>query len=91
MMIDASLDRVVRSAIERKRLLRARYDGRIREVEPHDYGVQSGVERVLVYQLRATPPKPGQRATGWRLLDLAKLEAWEVLDEPFAGSRGHPK
>lgn len=85
----ASFDEMIRSAISRKRLLRLRYTGRVREVEPHDYGMQKGVERLLVYQLRGTPSTPGRSATGWRLLDLPKIEDCAVLTESFAGSRGH--
>ena len=85
----SSLDKMIRSAIGRKRLLRVRYKGRLREAEPHDYGMQRGVERLLVYQLRGTPPTPGRSVTGWRLLDLPKIEDCEVLNESFAGSRGH--
>ena len=80
---------MIRSAISRKRLLRVCYAGRVREAEPHDYGVQKGVERLLVYQLRGTASAPGRSVTGWRLLDLPKIEACEVLNESFAGSRGH--
>ena len=83
-----SLDTMIRSAIRRKRLLRVRYKGRVREVEPHDYGAQKGVDRLLVYQLRETAAEPGRSAIGWRLLDLPKIEDCEVLDASFPGSRG---
>jgi hypothetical protein len=85
----SSLDNMIRSAISRKRLLRVRYKGRVREVEPHDYGMQKGIDRLLVYQLRGTPPTPGRSMTGWRLLDLPKIEDCGVLNESLAGSRGH--
>ena len=32
--------------------------------------------------------RPGQKSVGWRLLDVAKIEALTVLDETFPGSRG---
>ena len=84
-----ALDEMIRSAITMKRLLRVRYKGRVREVEPHDYGMQRGVERLLVYQLRGTPPTPGRSVAGWRLLDLPKIEDCKFLNQSFAGSRGH--
>jgi hypothetical protein len=78
---------MIRSAVSRRRLLRVRYLARVRDVEPHDYGLQKGVERLLAYQLRGAS-RTGP-ATGWRLLDLPKIEDCEVLNESFAGSRGH--
>jgi hypothetical protein len=85
----SSLDKMIRSANRGKRLLRLRYNERVRKVEPHDYGVQKGTARLLAYQLRGAPPAPGRSTTGWRLLDLPKIEDCEVLKKYFAGSRGH--
>lgn len=84
----ASLDERLRFAIAHKRVIQIRYNGKVRLSEPHDYGVQKGIERLFTYQLRA----PGPNATGWRLLDTEKIESCEVLDETFKGSRGqsHP-
>lgn len=82
-----SIDATIRRAIENKKLLAVRYNGRSRVVEPHDYGVQRGVERLLVYQIEG-PMRPRQSATGWRLLDLNKIESAEALDRTFKGSRG---
>lgn len=73
-------------AIERRRLVQLRYDGKVRVVEPHDYGVQNGVVKLLVYQLKATLSH--QSATGWRLLHVRRIEDLEVLDAEFPGSRG---
>ena len=55
----SSLDETIRTAIAQKRLVRIRYDGRVRVAEPHDYGIRKGVERLLGYQLRETPREPG--------------------------------
>lgn len=81
-------DEELRYAIEHKRLIQLRYHGRIRTVEPHDYGVHKGIERLLVYQLRAPVDVPGKSVKGWRLLDVSRIEDCEVLDEGFPGSRG---
>ena len=86
--VPQSLDARVRFAIAHKRLIEVRYHGSLRVAEPHDYGVQKGIERLLVYQLRGPVRSPNQSATGWRLLDTSKIEACVVLDGAFSGSRG---
>jgi hypothetical protein len=83
-----SLDAQLRLAIERKRLIEVRYHGSPRLAEPHDYGVQKGIERVLVYQLSGPMRSSRQSGSGWRLLDTAKIEACTVLERTFSGSRG---
>jgi hypothetical protein len=75
-------DRQIRLAITNKRLIRFTYGLASRVAEPHDYGVQHGAVRLLVYQRRATP-----FSRGWRMLDVTKITKLEVLDETFAGSR----
>jgi len=81
-------DEQLRLAIENKRLIRVGYKQRVRLAEPHDYGVQKGSARVLVFQLRTDGPAAGSSEQGWRLLELTKIESLDVLDETFAGSRG---
>ena len=81
-----SLDERIRRAIAEKRLLEIRYKTAVRLVEPHDYGVIDGTERLLIFQLRG--PDSGKGAVGWRLLDVVKLESCVVTDHVFAGSRG---
>ncbi len=77
----------IRFAIASRRLVEVRYGGATRVAEPHDYGIQNGRERLFVYQLRG-PTRLDQAATGWRLLDVSKIERCDVLDETFKGSRG---
>lgn len=84
-----SIDEQLRHAIENTRLIEVIYNGKRRVVEPHDYGVHSGEERLLVYQLRTVPPSAGRPTSGWRLLDVAKIQNCYVLSESFPGSRGH--
>ena len=81
-------DEELRFAIEHRRLLQLRYHGRSRVAEPHDYGVHKGIERLLVFQLRAPVDLPGKSVKGWRLLDVSQIEDCVVLDEEFPGSRG---
>ena len=81
-----SLDARIRRAIAGKQLLEIRYKGAARLVEPHDYGVIDGTERLLVFQLRG--PDSGKGVVSWRLLDVVKIESCVVTDQTFAGSRG---
>jgi hypothetical protein len=84
-----SLDFQLRSAIAGKRLVALGYLGKRRVVEPHDYGIQGGVEKVFVNQLRdASAASFDRRASGWRLFEIAKIESCVVLSETFRGSRG---
>lgn len=66
--------------------MKLRYSGSVRVVEPHDYGVQKGVARLLAYQQQNLGPKKSE--PGWRLFDVAKMEELAVLDAIFKGSRG---
>ncbi len=76
-------DHQIRMAIAGRRLIRFTYGSASRVAEPHDYGVQHGVTRLLVYQLRSMP-----FSRGWRMLDVAKISGLAVLEETFGGSRG---
>jgi hypothetical protein len=83
-----SLDERLRVAINGKRLIELRYHGRRSVAEPHDYGVQKGVDTLLVYQLRGEADSAGKSTNGWRLLEVSKIEESVVLDDTFGGSRG---
>ena len=82
----ASIEARIRLAIANKHLVEVGYKGRARVAEPHDYGKQKGIDRLLVYQLKCAS-SPGREAVGWRLFDIAKIESLEVLETPFKGSR----
>lgn len=86
-MNEQELDGALRFAIANRRLLRLTYHSRCRVAEPHDYGVLNGRPRLLVYQVRELDAARSTRIAGWRLLDVAKIEDFEVLDETFPGSR----
>jgi hypothetical protein len=77
-------DGLLRFAIANARLIRFSYTRVSRIAEPHDYGVQHGVARVLVYQRWSETT----RVPGWRLLDVSKIDWLVVLDDTFKGSRG---
>jgi hypothetical protein len=82
-----STDAQIRFAIANRRLVELRYGGAARTAEPHDYGIQNGRPRLLVFQLRG-PARPGHAPTGWRLLDVAKIDEIAALEDTFPGSRG---
>jgi hypothetical protein len=81
----SSLDRDIRFAIANKRLVELFYETKRRVAEPHDYGIQKGAVKLLVYQVGG---ESSSRIPGWKHLDLAKIERLVVLDETFPGSRG---
>ena len=85
---DAPVPAKLRFAIAHKRLLGLEYNARLRVVEPHDFGAMNGTSRVFVYQLLVDGAAGGDRAQGWRLLDVGKIGACKVLEQTFAGSRG---
>ena len=81
-------DELIRAAIEQTRLLRLRYNGKDRIVEPHDYGVHNGVVKVLTWQISGP--------ANWRWFQVDQMSNVELLDQTFAGGRpaasgGHHK
>ena len=85
-LVTTSIDTRIRQAIAQKRLIELCYNGRNRIAEPHDYGKLNGVDRLLVYQV-GSKAEPGHKATGWRMLDVQKIESLTTLDASFDGSR----
>lgn len=81
----------IRDAITQKQLIEIRYKGHTRVIEPHDFGVQHGVERLLGYQLRSSRAALGKDTVGWRLFDVPNIESIVLLDMPFKGSRQTPR
>jgi hypothetical protein len=84
MAVYQELDQLLRTAIENKRLIRFTYKGNERVAEPHDYGIQNGIVRLLCWQIGG---KSGSRIPGWRLVDIEGVENYEMLDKTFAGNR----
>ena len=87
MAVDQKLDQLIYTAVENKHLLRFRYKGNERIVEPHDYGSQSGVVRLFCWQVGG---QSGNRIPGWRLFDVGGIRNCEMLDRHFAGNREIP-
>ncbi|HET9704464.1 MAG TPA: hypothetical protein VFP85_10545 [Vicinamibacterales bacterium] len=85
-LVTTALDARIRQAISQKRLVNVSYHGRHRVAEPHDYGKLNGADRLLIYQLQSKA-EPARESSGWRLLDVTKIESLTILDATFKGSR----
>lgn len=73
-------------AIVGKRLIEFSYKVRgTRIVEPHDYGIRHGIERVLGFQISGGSQSGA--SPGWREFDVDKMRKLRVLERRFAGSR----
>ncbi|HKF06590.1 MAG TPA: WYL domain-containing protein [Candidatus Sulfotelmatobacter sp.] len=82
--VDSGLHQLLYGAIQNKRLIRFRYKRKERIVEPHDYGIQKGIARLLSWQVGG---QSSSRLPGWRWFDVADLQDVEMLENSFAGSR----
>ena len=74
------------SAIENKRLIEFVYRiGPFRIVEPHDYSVRRGVERLLGFQISGASRSGAPH--GWKEFDVEEIQQLRVLERRFAGTR----
>ena len=80
-----SVDPLLREAIRNKRLIEFEYQQLMRVVEPHDYGIQKGIKKLLVYQVGGDS-KSG-RLPDWRLVTVASMKRVCLLDKNFLGGR----
>ena len=76
------------ASIEERHRIRFFYDGKERVTEPHDYGIQNGRVRLLVYQFAGR--SNSGRLPAWRLVDIAGMTEIEVLETTFRGYRPPP-
>jgi hypothetical protein len=83
-VVDLGLHQLLYSTIQNKRLIRFKYKNKERIVEPHDYGVQKGIQRLLSWQIGG---KSSGRIPGWRWFDVSETQDLEVLEKSFAGNR----
>lgn len=86
--MNSGVDRLIRAAIEKRRLLEFTYDRHLRLAEPHDFGIHKGARKLLCYQVG------GQSGSGkvpdWRTFRVDKIVDASVMDTPFSGSRKVP-
>lgn len=85
--LDPKLDQLLRTAIEQTRLLRLRYRNKDRVVEPHDYGQQNGVVKLLTWQIAGSS---SGTLPNWRWLEADLISEAELLDQTFPGGRPTP-
>lgn len=73
------------SAIENQNVIELHYEGELRVVEPHCYGVTTaGNEGLRAYQ---TGGYSSSGKMGWRMYDLGKADSITITNEEFAGPR----
>lgn len=74
------------SAIRSRELVRFYYNGGIRTVEPHCYGLSAaGPEPLRGYQIGGYS-ETGE-PIGWKLFQVSKMSSLSVMDERFTGPR----
>ena len=78
---------LILDAIHQKRLMSFSLDGKARIAEPHDYGIQNGKVRLLVFQIGGLSSGP---LPGWRWIEISRMSHPEMLAETFAGNRITP-
>ena len=79
-----SVDTLLRTAIEQRRLLRLQYRNKLRIVEPHDYGVHNGIVKLLAYQIAGVSSGP---LPAWRWIETDHILDVQILDRTFPGGR----
>jgi hypothetical protein len=82
--VNPGLHQLLYGAIQNKRLIRFRYQNKERIVEPHDYGIQKKIARLLSWQIGG---QSSGRLPGWRWFDVAGLQDFEILESSFPGNR----
>ena len=80
----ASVDELLRAAIERKRLVRLVYKAKPRIIEPHDYGIHNGSVKLLAFQVGGASRG---KLPNWRWMEVKLISAVHLLDRTFPGGR----
>jgi hypothetical protein len=73
------------TAIENKRMIRFRYHGNDRLVEPHDHGILNGSVQLLSWQVDGGSSRP---LPNWLLTKVNEITDLVLLDQTFP--RGRP-
>lgn len=81
---EAEIDKLLRTAIEQKRVIQFAYENKPRIVEPHDYGIHKGEIKLFGYQVggQSSEPLPNWR---WSLVNL--ISDLRLLPQSFPGRR----
>jgi len=72
------------TAIEDRRMIRLRYHGRIRTLEPHDHGILNCSVQLLAYQVGGSSSR---RLPNRILMKADEIIDLELLDQIFPGGR----
>jgi hypothetical protein len=84
MAVNQELHRLLYAAIENQRLIGFKYKGEDRVAEPHDYGIQNRVVRLLCWQVGG---KSGGRIPG---LATVRCREYGRLRDAESSLRGQP-
>jgi hypothetical protein len=87
MATPGNIDELLRAAIEQKRLIELVYKDKLRIIEPHDYGIHSGIVKLLGYQVAGAS---SSRLPNWRWMEVDSISDVRLLDRNFRGSRAAP-
>lgn len=83
------MDTQIINAIRQKRVVEFTYDGEIRIVEPHCYGLTTkGNEAIRAFQI------DGYSSTGtmgWKMYDLSKADDIQLHDDVFSIRGGYKR
>ena len=85
---EATLGRLIRRAIARRRVLEFVYDGQTRIAEPHDYGAYNGVHKLLCYQIGGR--SRSGKVPDWRTYLIRKIVSAKATEAAFKGQRAVP-
>ena len=80
----ASVDELLRTGIEQKRLVRLIYKDKVRIIEPHDYGIHNGSLKLLAFQVGGASRG---RLPNWRWMEVNSISDVALLDRTFPGGR----
>jgi hypothetical protein len=79
------MNREIIQAIDNLNVVEFYYEGELRVIEPHCYGITTaGNEGLRAYQ---TDGYSSSGKLGWKMYDLGKAEDLNVQDSNFAGPR----
>lgn len=82
------MDQQLVSAIQNRRMIAFDYGGYHRIAEPHVYGLNNGVEQLLVYQVAGGTSSGG--LPEWRRVDVPRMSGLRVLEDTLSGPRPNP-
>ena len=77
-------DPLLWQAIKHRRMIRLRYHGKERLVEPHDQGVLNSAVQLLGYQIAGSSSRP---LPNWILMKVNEMADLQMLEKTFAGGR----